>query len=148
MMVKIKYNLNEGFKIVDEGEQVLEIVKAEAKPSGRPTMIYITFKAENGAQLINRYDLSIQGALNALGRVCKYTLGTQDADEIDTVTDLPRMVGKKVVCEVVHTKGNQPREDGTFPTFANISKVLGAPEEKTTVSKSARASIPTTDDLD
>ena len=148
-MVKIKYNLNEGFKLVPEGEQVLEIVKVEAKPSGKPTTIHITFKDGTGAQLINRYDLSNNGAINALGRVCKYTLNTADADEIDTVTDLPKMVGKKVICEIVHTKGNQPREDGTFPTFANISKVLGAPEATSTTTTSARASIQTVgDDLD
>lgn len=144
--MKIKYNLNEGFKIVPEGEQVLEIVKVEAKPSGRPTAIHITFKDSTGAQLINRYDLSVQGAVNAFGRVCKYTLNTQDADEIDTTTDLPKMIGKKIVCEIVHTKGTQARDDGTYPTFANISKVLGVPEENSTTN--VRASIPTTDDLE
>lgn len=147
-MVKIKYNLNEGFKIVDEGEQVLEIVKAEAKPSGKPTAIHITFKDNKGAQLINRYDLSVQGAINAFGRVCKYTLNTQDADEIDTSTDLPKMIGKKIVCEIVHTKGTQAREDGSYPIFANISKVLGTPNEATQTTNSARASIPNNDDLE
>ena len=89
------------------------------------------------------------GAVNAFGRVCKYTLNTSDADEIDTTTDLPKMVGKKIVCEIVHTKGTQPREDGSFPTFANISKVLGKPEETSTTTTSARASISSIgDDLD
>ena len=52
MMVKIKYNLNEGFKLVPEGEQVLEIVKVEAKPSGKPTTIHITFKDATGEIII------------------------------------------------------------------------------------------------
>ena len=33
--MKIKYNLNAGFKLVQAGERVLEITKAEAKPSGK-----------------------------------------------------------------------------------------------------------------
>ena len=35
--MKIKYNLNAGFKLVQAGERVLEITKAEAKPSGKPS---------------------------------------------------------------------------------------------------------------
>ena len=128
-------------------ERVLEIVKVEAKPSGKPNAIHITFKDSEGGQLVNRYDLNVAPAVMAFGYVCKYTLDTQDADEIDTATDLPKMVGKKVICEVVHTKGNQAREDGTFPTFANIKRVLGKAEE-TTTTKSPRASIATGDDLE
>lgn len=145
--MKIKYNLNEGFKLVPEGLRELEIIKAEAKPSGKPQAIHITFKDSEGGQLINRYDLNVQPAIIAFGYICKYTLNTSDADEIDTVTDLPKMIGKKVVCEVVHTKGNQAREDGTFPTFANIKKVIG-PAKETNTTTSARASIAVGDDLE
>ena len=148
--MKIKYNLNEGFKLVKEGERVLEITKAEAKPSGKPTKIVLGFKdIEDGATLQNNYDLSNNGAIYALGLVCKYTLGLEDEDEIDTTTDLPKLVGKKVVCEIVHNEGSQPREDGTLPKFANIAKVVGGVEETTGEVKTARGSIPTiADDLD
>lgn len=148
--MKIKYNLNEGFRLVKEGERVLEITKAEAKPSGRPTKIVLSFKdIEDGATLQNNYDLSNNGAIYALGLVCKYTLGLEDEDEIDTATDLPKLVGKKVVCEIVHNEGNQPREDGTLPKFANIAKVVGGVEETTGEVRTARGSIPTiADDLD
>lgn len=148
--MKIKYNLNEGFKLVQEGERVLEITKAEAKPSGKPTKIVLGFKdIEDGATLQNNYDLSNNGAIYALGLVCKYTLGLEDEDEIDTATDLPKLVGKKVVCEIVHNEGSQPREDGTLPKFANIAKVVGGVEETTGEVRTARGSIPTiADDLD
>ena len=148
--MKIKYNLNEGFKLVQEGERVLEITKAEAKPSGKPTKIVLGFKdAEDGAMLQNNYDLSNSGAIYALGLVCKYTLGLEDEDEIDTATDLPKLVGKRVICEITHNEGSQPREDGTLPKFANIAKVIGGVEEETgEVKTSPRASISTMDDLD
>lgn len=150
--MKIKYNLNGGFKLVPEGERVLEITKAEAKPSGKPNKIVLSFKdTEDGATMMNNYDLSNNGAIYALGLICKYTLGLNDEDEIDTVTDLPKLVGKHIVCEIIHNEGNQPKEDGTLPKFANISKVLGGVHDKTgevTSSSSARASIPTMDDLD
>ena len=149
--MKIKFNLNNGFKLVQEGTRVLEITKAEAKPSGKPTKIVLGFKdIEDGAMLQNNYDLSNNGAIYALGLVCKYALGLEDEDEIDTATDLPKLVGKKVVCEIVHNEGNQPKEDGTLPKFANIAKVVGGVEETTgeVKSTSARASISTMDDLD
>lgn len=150
--MKIKYNLNEGFKLVPEGERILEITKAEAKPSGKPNKIVISFKdVESGATMLNNYDLSNNGAIYALGLICKYTLGLKDEDEIDTVTDLPKLIGKQVVCEIIHNEGTQPRDDGTLPKFANISKVIGGVYDKTgevTNSSSARASIPTMDDLD
>lgn len=149
--MKIKYNLNSEFKLVKEGERVLEITKAEAKPSGKPSKIVLYFKdAEDGATLMNNYDLNNNGAIYALGLVCKYTLGLGDEDEIDTVTDLPKMIGKQVICEIKHNEGNQPKEDGTLPKFANIAKVVG-PVDTTTVevkTTSARASIATMDDLD
>ncbi len=150
MNVKIKFNLNSSFKLVEEGTQVLEILKAEAKPSGKPTAIILTFKGANGGQLINRYSLDNQGALNAFGLVCKYALNTADEDEIDTTTDLPKLVGKKILCEIIHNEGTTPREDGTFPKFANIKRVIGKPNESTTTtSTSARASISSiADDLD
>ena len=147
MNMRIKFNLNSGFKLVEEGIQVLEIIKAEAKPSGKPTAIILTFKSANGGQLMNRYSLDNQGALNAFGLVCKYTLDTKDEDEIDTNKDLPRLVGKKIVCEIVHNEGTTPKEDGTFPKFANIKRVIGKPNE--TTATTARASISSVaDDLD
>jgi hypothetical protein len=148
--MKIKYNLNAGFKLVQAGERVLEITKAEAKPSGKPSKIVLGFKdVEDGATLQNNYDLSNNGAIYALGLVCKYSLGLEDEDEIDTVTDLPKLVGKKVICEVVHNEGSQPKEDGTLPVFANIAKVIGGVEGTTgEVKTSPRASISTMDDLD
>jgi hypothetical protein len=82
-----------------------------------------------------------------------YALGLEDGDQFDTVKDTPRLVGKKLVCEVTHAEGNKPGKDGKIPVFANIGKVIGAYEETGEViatpatSGSARKAI-ATDDLD
>lgn len=148
----IKFNL-EQFTPISEGEHVMEIVKAEAVPSGKPTSIKITFKSDDhGKQLVNNYNLLYSGGLMGFGILCRIALNMPDASEIETTTDLPKLVGKKLLCSIIHKEGTQPREDGSLPVFANIEKVLKLADENTTstvVTTSARASIPTIgDDLD
>lgn len=122
-MMKIKYNLA-SFEPVPEGEQILEITKAEAKPSGKPNTMHISFKDKEGRLINNRYDFTNPGGLVAFGLLCRTALGMKDSDEFDTVLDTPKFVGKKLLCEIVHNEGTQPREDGTLPIFANIKKVI------------------------
>ena len=146
--MKIKFNL-ESFEPVPEGERVLEIVKAECKPSGKPTQMNVSFKdIETGKLLSNRYDFGNQGAINAMGILCRFALDIPDMGEFDTVTDTKKLIGKHIIAEVVHTEGTQEREDGTYPIFANIKKVIGGTEAKAEKPTSARASIPVGDDLD
>lgn len=157
-MALIKMNLQNSFVLVPEGERVLEITKAECKPSGKPTAMYVTFKDEvSGGFLNNRYDFSVPGAVTAMSIMINYALGLSDGDDFDTVKDTPRLVGKKLVCEVIHAEGNKPGKDGKIPVFANIGKVIGVYEdsvktipELNTVqptTTSARKAI-ATDDLD
>jgi len=43
-MAMIKVNLQGGFKIVQEGERVLEITEAKCLPSGKPEKLELTMK--------------------------------------------------------------------------------------------------------
>lgn len=154
----IKFNLD-SFEPVPEGTRILEIVEAVAVPSGRPSKIDVTFKdVDTNRKLKNSYRFDNKGGLAALGFLCRTALSLPDMGEFDTA-DTKNLVGKILECEVVHTKGSQPREDGTFATFANIKKVNSLVNDVTTVSTdidivldtnvSPRASISlASDDLD
>lgn len=151
-MALIKMNLQNTFVLVPEGERVLEITKAECKPSGKPTAMHVTFKDSEGGFVNNRYDFSIPGAVTAMSIMINYALGLEDGEEFDTIKDTPRLVGKKLVCEVTHAQGNKPGKDGKIPVFANIGKVISAydgtmPTATPTATTSARAAI-ASDDLD
>lgn len=128
----VKFNLEKReFKVCPEGERILEITKAEATPSGKPNKLTVTFKdIETDATVISRYDFNNDKGLFAMGMLCKVALGMQDQDEFDTAKDTKNLIGKKIVCEVVHTQGTQEREDGTYPTFANIKKTIKLADEE------------------
>ena len=152
-MALIKMNLQNSFVLVPEGERILEITKAECKPSGKPTAMHVTFKDEvSGGFVNNRYDFSVPGAVTAMSIMINYALGLEDGEEFDTINDTPKLIGKKLICEVTHAQGNKPGKDGKVPVFANIGKVIGAydgttPNPTATATTSARAAI-ASDDLD
>lgn len=151
--MKITYNLK-SFEPVPEGERILEITEAKCTPSGKPAQLDVTFKdVETGRTLKSTYKFSIQGAVFAMGFLCKVALNMEDAGEFDTVTDTPKLIGKKVLASVKHVEGTTPKDDGTFPIFANIDKIIGP----ATTSTKTTSSIPSgvsprnaiaTDDLD
>lgn len=149
MMSIIKFNLQD-FTPIDEGERTLKITKAECKPSGKPTKAEVTFtEVSTNKTLKSNYNFDNQYGLMAFGFLCRTALNIPDMGEFDTA-DINKLIGKVVVCEIVHTEGTQPREDGTFPVFANIKKVLRlVSEESVPVTSSPRASIKSVgDDLD
>jgi len=138
-MMKIKFDLAT-FEPIPEGERILEIIKAECKPSGKPTAMHVTFKdTETKRTLNNRYDFTSSGGMTAMAIMCRIALNLADMDEFDTITDAPKLVGRKLLCEVVHNEGTQPKEDGTLPIFANIKKVI-ALADTTTVTATTEAS--------
>lgn len=156
-MTVIKFNL-EKFEPVPEGIRVLEITEAKCTPSGKPSKMSVTFKdIETNRILKNDYKFDVQGSLMAMGFLCRTALELPDMGEFDT-KDAGKLVGKLVKCEIVHTEGNQQKEDGTYPIFANIKKVLElvtkTPVENdidavlNTTANSARASIAAMSDLD
>ena len=123
-MAMIKFDLA-SFEPVPEGERTLEITKAECKPSGKPTEMTVTFKdILTNRTLVNRYNFSNAGGLTAMAIMCRIALGLEDMDEFDTIKDTPKLIGRRLKCEIVHNQGTQPREDGTYATFANIKKVI------------------------
>lgn len=124
--MKIKFNLEpREFKLCPAGERVLEITEARCTPSGKPTSLKVTFKdVETGAFLNSKYDFNNDKGLFAMGMLCKVALQMADADEFDTANDTPKLVGKKLLCEVVHSQGTTMRDDGTYPTFANVRKTI------------------------
>ena len=127
--MKVKLNLNNNFKLAEEGEQVLEITKAEATPSGKPSSLKVTFKAANGGFINSKYDFNNDKALFGMGILVSKALGLDDGDEFDTKEDTAKLVGKKLLCEVVHTQGSRPNEDGELPVFANVKRVISLVEE-------------------
>lgn len=122
--MRIKLNLKNNFKLVEEGERVLTITKAEAKPSGKPTSLVVSFQDKDGGYITNRYDFTNDKSLFAMAKLLETALGFEDGDEFDTKTDTARLVGKVLLCEVTHTQGTKPNENGELPTFANIKRTI------------------------
>ena len=53
--MKITMNLKGNFKLVEEGERVLTITKAECTPSGKPNKMKVTFKDSEGGFINSQY---------------------------------------------------------------------------------------------
>lgn len=122
--MRIKLNLKNNFKLVEEGERLLTITKAETKPSGKPTSLVVSFQDTDGGYITSRYDFTNDKSLFAMGKLLETALGFEDGDEFDTKTDPERLVGLKLLCEVVHTQGTKPNENGELPTFANLKRTI------------------------
>lgn len=122
--MRIKMNLNGNFKLCPEGQRVLTITKAECTPSGKPDKLKVTFQDSEGGFVNSKYDFTNDKSVWAMGMMLSKALELEDGDEFDTKTDTPKLIGKKLLCEIVHTQGTKPNEDGELPTFANIKKVI------------------------
>lgn len=150
--MKIKMNLNGNFKLCPEGERVLTITKAECTPSGKPDKLKVTFQDSEGGFVNSKYDFTNDKSVWAMGMMLSKALELEDGDEFDTKLDTPKLVGKKLLCEIVHTQGTKPNDDGELPTFANIKRVISLVDDETgevTEEKSARNIIADDeDDLD
>lgn len=122
--MRIKMNLKGNFTVVPKGERVLEITKAECTPSGKPDKMKVTFKDSEGGFINSQYNFDNDKSLFAMSKLLEVVLGLEHDDEFDTTKDTPKLVGKKLLCEVVHTQGTKPNENGELPTFANIKKTI------------------------
>lgn len=147
--MKIKMNMK-GFKLVEEGEKVLKITKAECTPSGKPDKLKVTFQdVKDGGMINSQYSFNNSGAVFAMSKLAEVALGLEDGDEFDTKTDTARLVGKELLCEVVHTQGTKPNNDGELPTFANVKKVISLADTSTgEIVDSPRNAIANQDDED
>lgn len=132
-MAMIKVNLKGGYKLVDEGERVLEITGAKATPSGKPDKISLNMKdVETGATLVNSYKFDNDTSMWALGVMLNIALDIEDGGEFDT-KDLKKLVGVRLLCEVAHSEYNEK-------TYANIKRIIekvDAPKVATKVVTSA-----------
>lgn len=150
--MKIKMNLNGNFKLCPEGQRVLTITKAECTPSGKPDKLKVTFQDSEGGFVNSKYDFTNDKSVWAMGMMLSKALELDDGDEFDTKLDTPKLVGKRLLCEVVHTQGTKPNDEGELPTFANIKRVISLVDDETgevTEEKSARNIIADDeDDLD
>ena len=150
--MKITMNLKGNFKLVEEGERVLTITKAECTPSGKPNKMKVTFQDVDGGYINSQYNFDNDKSLFAMGKMLEVALGFEDGDEFDTKTDTEKLINKKLLCEVVHTQGTKPNDEGELPTFANIKKVLSLVTEDGDVtndnSSPRSAIVDDEDDLD
>lgn len=147
--MKIRMNMK-GFKLVEEGERILKITKAECTPSGKPDKLKVTFQdVKDGGMINSQYSFNNSGAVFAMSKLAEVALGLEDGDEFDTKTDTARLVGKELLCEVVHTQGTKPNNDGELPTFANVKKVISLADTSTgEIVDSPRNAIANQDDED
>lgn len=148
----IKMNLKGNFTLVPEGERVLTITKAECKPSGKPTNMKVTFQDSEGGFVNSQYNFDNDKSLFAMGKLLETALGFEDGDEFDTKTDPERLVGLTLLCEVAHSQGTKPNENGELPTFANlkrtISLITADGEVSSNVSPRSAIAIDDEEDLD
>lgn len=132
-MAMIKVNLKGDYKLVDEGERVLEITSAKATPSGKPDKISLNMKdVETGATLVNSYKFDNDTSMWALGVMLNIALGIEDGAEFDT-KNLNELVGVRLLCEVAHSEYNEK-------TYANVKRIIekvDAPKVATKVVTSA-----------
>lgn len=150
--MKIKMNMKGNFKLVPEGERELEITKAECTPSGKPDKLKVTFQDTEGGFINSQYNFDNDKSLFAMGKLVEIALDFEDGDEFDTKEDTPKLVGKKLLCEVTHSQGTKPNDNGELPTFANVKKVISLVGNETSVAnespRNAIANQEDEDDLD
>lgn len=133
-MAMIKINLKGGYKIVQEGERVLEITGASVKPSGKPDKLQLNMKdVEDGATLLNNYNLDNETSLWAMGMMLNVALGLEDGDEFDT-KDVYKLKGIKLLCEVAHSEYNDK-------VYANVKRVISKVEDNGVVTQPTTSSV-------
>jgi len=127
----IKINIKGNYTLVPEGERVVTITSAKSIPSGLPKKIELTFTDnDTKGEIRQNIDLDNKTALFIFGLIVHYALGLEDGSDFDVITDTPKLIGKEIVVDVVHTEGSTPRDDGTYPKFANIKKILRSADNK------------------
>jgi len=144
--MKLVMNLKSNFKLVPEGERRLKITKAEAKPSGNPKHMEVSFQDSEGGYIYSNYDF--EKAIYPLSILMCTALNLKDGDEIDPREDAKKLIGKELICEVIHREGTKPNDKGELPVFANIKQVISLVDDEI-VEESPRNSISSAlDDLD
>ena len=71
---------------------------------------------------------------------------SSDEEEFET-KDVEKLIGKKLLCEVVHRDGTKPNDNGEVPVFTNINKIIKRIDDYTDTDLSPRNMI-ADDDFD
>ena len=129
-MKTIKFNLNRSYTLMDEGEKVVTLTKVEPVPSGNPTDVKVTYTDEKNVNLQEK--INLDRALWKISRIAEAVLDAKDGEEMGVADLCKQLEGKQLKVEITHIKGTQQRDDGTFATFANVTKILGGVEEENT----------------
>lgn len=144
--MKIKLNLKNNYKLVPEGERVLTVKNAEFRPSGVPKELRVTFEDSEGGLINTRYDMTNDKSNWIMAIFISTALNlSSDVEEFD-IKDVGKLIGKKLLCEVVHRDGTKPNNNGEIPTFANISKIIKRVDDYTDTDLSPRNMIADDDD--
>lgn len=118
------------FKLTPEGERVLRVVGAEAKPKALPQFIEITFEdVYEKTQLKSTYKITDDKGLiifTILLKALDSAYATQDSFDLD---DLPNLVGGYVKAEIKHVSLPSKNDPTKNLTFCNITKILGGIDE-------------------
>lgn len=118
------------FVLVPAGNVVLYLENIVTKPAGNPKVIEAKFVHENGGSIINKYKLikdpktkEIELDKNSafpFSCLARAVLGN-NLSEFELKDDLPKLQGRYIECEVVHT---DPADNEKGYVFANIRKTL------------------------
>lgn len=107
------------FKMVEEGEQILKIKEASAKPQAKPQFINLVLEDDKGATIKSDFDLNKEIGSVILSIVLKLIYGDIKSFDIDNIKDLE---GKFVKVEIKHTEKESTNDPTKTVKFANIKK--------------------------
>jgi hypothetical protein len=117
----------QGFKLIDEGVQTLHITNVKGLPRDNVTVVTMDMLNAEGlgfnGKYPQKYDLASQGGYAAFYFLVLNGFGI-DLNEGDQF-DIDHLEDTYVEVEIVHKDGTNPRDDGTFPVFANIKSTIG-----------------------
>ena len=125
------------FVLVPAGEDVvLGITSAKAMPKAKPSKIEVVFTHANGGTIKQTYDLNKKlkkTDKNPIGLVlfsilARTALGDSSLENFSLSKDLPKLVGKNLVCEVKHS---DPKDNEKGYVYANIKKIVRLADKET-----------------
>ena len=109
-----------GFQIMPEGEQVLQITKAEYDEDfGKATFTLANAKGQTCQErfsLLNQDNTPNERALNAFSFFAKTAMNNFDLEDVDPA----ELVGRYIRVEVIHNKAESKKEPGKMMTFVNL----------------------------
>ena len=125
------------FTLVPAGEDVvLGITSAKAMPKAKPSKIEVVFTHANGGTIKQTYDINKKlkkTDKNPIGLVlfsilARTALRDSSLEDFSLSKDLPKLVGKNLVCEVKHS---DPEDNENGYVYANIKKIVRLADEET-----------------